>query len=875
MKKLVIVLTVVMIAALLFTGCKQVNNAPIIESTPVTTATIGTEYSYTVTATDADGDTLTYEVSGPTGMVISSAGVISGWTPTAAGTVNVIVTVSDGKDPVTQSFTIVVPSIGPTEITIEVDGEYRDGAKDYVKGGIRGITVTFPGPIKDIPEIKIGEVVVPVFSLDNKVWTGSGLFKGDSAVLIKVSGVCEEELCAAKAVVVDSGKPYAELKATVAECECETGYALTISSDWKAETECETFPGCCGDAGSGLASWNIKIFHDYPWDACCEPDPCVVPNAEEDDTECPITITKECIDEVFVPDECGVGGHWEDFFDSNYWVVATLTDNVGNEMKYYGEVVNVSNPDGALGGELVSFVELHLDPTTSYCTCPAEDPNAADLIIGDCDGTPTTECWEEPLDPCPEVTVKPAKPIVGQPAAVTIDYTDAVKPTGKVSAYVGPAFKTLPLGVPEGSSELPLEEVEDFIYQAYVTFGEAGDRIIYVVDACEDCPPCTYNITVLPADVCPIVKFLDYTWWEEVDGKEFTFGEYDIPGYGLTNVNFTVTFANRVEKELVKVYVGIPGLGPIFMPIPMPPTALQVAMTTTDEVTYNGTIPIGDIKEVVVGVINHMSGLQPGDPGWVDPDQPFQSLPSDIQYLIHTLGCIPLRIYVLAGDPCCIEVCEYPFLVDPIGPFANLEVELEECVKWYCFEDDCIPVPYPGHELIIYTETPGECTLEECCNDTCCGLARWESWIVPCYFGELPPPNQMPQGPFDECCDFDERLIPLSCALWLDIWDWYHWSDDCPVEFSTGCVFDWADPMGFDPKIDDMDLSEIWESVWYLYVKMYDCAENTTEYKARITFRAEEMDTGDWDITIATLVPLCDDALDGVFGADYCVGPHF
>jgi len=122
MKKFLIMLMVVSMASLLFTGCLPTTNiAPVITSTPSLTGTIGTAYTYTVTATDADGDTLTYAVVGPTGMVISNAGIISGWTPVAAGTYAVVVTVSDGKDPVTQSFNIEVSAVEPEpepELTI-------------------------------------------------------------------------------------------------------------------------------------------------------------------------------------------------------------------------------------------------------------------------------------------------------------------------------------------------------------------------------------------------------------------------------------------------------------------------------------------------------------------------------------------------------------------------------------------------------------------------------------------------------------------------------------------------------------------------------------------------------------------------------------
>jgi len=110
MKKFLVLMLVVATTAFFMVGCTPANNAPVITSTAVETATAGTAYTYTVTATDADSDTLTYSVAGPTGMAISTAGVIT-WTPTAAGSNAVIVTVSDGTASVTQSFTITVAAV--------------------------------------------------------------------------------------------------------------------------------------------------------------------------------------------------------------------------------------------------------------------------------------------------------------------------------------------------------------------------------------------------------------------------------------------------------------------------------------------------------------------------------------------------------------------------------------------------------------------------------------------------------------------------------------------------------------------------------------------------------------------------------------------
>jgi len=85
------------------------NQAPIITSTPVTTAIVGVTYYYNAGATDPDGDTLTYSlIAKPSGMTIDSATGLISWVPTAKGSYAVIVQASDGSLSATQSFTIVV-----------------------------------------------------------------------------------------------------------------------------------------------------------------------------------------------------------------------------------------------------------------------------------------------------------------------------------------------------------------------------------------------------------------------------------------------------------------------------------------------------------------------------------------------------------------------------------------------------------------------------------------------------------------------------------------------------------------------------------------------------------------------------------------------
>lgn len=90
------------------------NNAPVVTSSAVVTADEGQTYSYTLTATDADDDTLTLAATSlPAWLTFdASTGVLSG-TPTSedVGENAVTLTVSDGTDTQTQSFTIVVVAI--------------------------------------------------------------------------------------------------------------------------------------------------------------------------------------------------------------------------------------------------------------------------------------------------------------------------------------------------------------------------------------------------------------------------------------------------------------------------------------------------------------------------------------------------------------------------------------------------------------------------------------------------------------------------------------------------------------------------------------------------------------------------------------------
>ena len=97
----------------------RANEAPVITTTPPAGLVfVGNNYSYDVDATDADGDTLLYELTvAPAGMTIDSATGLVGWTPEVGqnGLHAVTVSVDDAFGGVTtQSYTIQVGSTANT-----------------------------------------------------------------------------------------------------------------------------------------------------------------------------------------------------------------------------------------------------------------------------------------------------------------------------------------------------------------------------------------------------------------------------------------------------------------------------------------------------------------------------------------------------------------------------------------------------------------------------------------------------------------------------------------------------------------------------------------------------------------------------------------
>ncbi|WP_114324894.1 putative Ig domain-containing protein [Candidatus Colwellia aromaticivorans] len=127
------------------TVATPVNNAAVITSSGVTSATVDAAYTYTLTATDADSDTLTMSATTKPAWLDFDAvtGILSG-TPAVSdeGDHAVVLAVTDGTDQVPQSFTItvtvatpvnnaaVITSSGVTSATVDAAYTYTLTATD-------------------------------------------------------------------------------------------------------------------------------------------------------------------------------------------------------------------------------------------------------------------------------------------------------------------------------------------------------------------------------------------------------------------------------------------------------------------------------------------------------------------------------------------------------------------------------------------------------------------------------------------------------------------------------------------------------------------------------------------------------------------------
>ena len=150
-----------------------VNNVPSITSTSVDAATAGTDYSYTLAATDADGDTLIMSATTlPDWLMFDAAsGVLSGMpADTDGGDSAIVLVVSDGTDEVTQSFTITVTVPEPVNTAPTITSSANtNGTVDV------SYTYTLAATDADGDSLEWSSVILPVWSTFD---TSTGVLSG-------------------------------------------------------------------------------------------------------------------------------------------------------------------------------------------------------------------------------------------------------------------------------------------------------------------------------------------------------------------------------------------------------------------------------------------------------------------------------------------------------------------------------------------------------------------------------------------------------------------------------------------------------------------------------------------------------------------------
>jgi PGF-pre-PGF domain-containing protein len=125
----------------------NVNDAPVIVSSPVTSAIVGAKYYYGVDALDADNDSLAYSLlKSPKVMMIDQVSGLISWIPgpMQAGTHNVVVSVNDSNLAAVQSFYVVVEEVNICrKACLANSGSCLGSARSILKGCMGSASMSY------------------------------------------------------------------------------------------------------------------------------------------------------------------------------------------------------------------------------------------------------------------------------------------------------------------------------------------------------------------------------------------------------------------------------------------------------------------------------------------------------------------------------------------------------------------------------------------------------------------------------------------------------------------------------------------------------------------------------------------------------------
>ncbi len=292
-------------------------------------------------------------------------------------------------------------------VTVVIGDSVVLAGKTYVKAGSHSVTVTFAEPVVGNVSANItdcsgsykGTAVVLFPDADHKVWTGSGTFgSGDdkteccASYVQIISGECLAEICIEFPVIVDDAAPFAQIKVTADECDCDSQVTVHFDST-TTDPLCDTAADCCGDDCSGLASWAIDIYNTNPFNICCDI-PCIEPIASCSGVGCAIDCDTACLLTGGDGGSLTLGAP----SDGWYFVVTTLLDEVGNKTRYYSKIlldadlVNAAVASStAVNVTTIEYSQDKMVGTSYVCSTYTSTANidwtAVDYTYGNCSDT--------------------------------------------------------------------------------------------------------------------------------------------------------------------------------------------------------------------------------------------------------------------------------------------------------------------------------------------------------------------------------------------------------------------------------------------------------------------------------------------------------
>ena len=243
---------------------RAVNDAPAIDSAPITVATEDEAYSYTVTATDIDGDTLAYSLTTfPAGMTIDAATGVISWTPANGVTSeSVTVEVTDGQVTDSQTFTILVtavndaPEITEVSATIDTD-EDNTGSVTLNATDVDGDTITWSIAVNGTN----GSAVVNGTGASQTInYTPNADFNGPDSFTVQVSDNQATDTLVVN-VTVNAANDAPEVTSTAVTTATEDeayGYTVTASDvdgDTLEFSLTDSPEGMNIDSASGAITW--------------------------------------------------------------------------------------------------------------------------------------------------------------------------------------------------------------------------------------------------------------------------------------------------------------------------------------------------------------------------------------------------------------------------------------------------------------------------------------------------------------------------------------------------------------------------------------------------------------------------------------------